>query len=128
MITNQTLIEYGKQSHAQSSAKRMIADFISRSLMVQFLFVYGEINDIKCVLCITDARFLNKLQNSMKYIGRFHISSNSELITITQTWVLSLPKLLWELKTGSLEATKVILNMVKSKLDIRCVNWGLLLP
>ncbi|CAG8600609.1 8604_t:CDS:10 [Paraglomus brasilianum] len=82
ILLYQTLIEYGKQSHAQSSTKRIIAGFVSRSLM---------------------------LQNSINYTGRFRISRSLKLMSITQSWLLSLPKLLWELKTGSLEATEEIL-------------------
>ncbi|RUP50990.1 hypothetical protein BC936DRAFT_136721 [Jimgerdemannia flammicorona] len=79
----EALLGYFKKSHAHSATKRISLEFIIQIYMIQ-----------------TDPQ----------YTGLFRIRVFSRFAKLLQAWVLGLPKLLWELKAGSMETSRVILE------------------
>ncbi|CAI2181828.1 19975_t:CDS:10 [Funneliformis geosporum] len=79
------ILDYYKRCRAQSSSKRVIIEYISKFLLVR------EISHSQVP---------------------FHIHHDAPLAKEMQTWVLSLPKLLWELKTSNIETSREILYVL----------------
>ncbi|CAG8479517.1 434_t:CDS:10 [Funneliformis mosseae] len=80
-----TILNYSKRCRAQSTSKRVIIGFISKFLMVR------EISHSQVT---------------------FHIHHDAPFAKEVQTWVLSLPKLLWELKTSNIETSQEVLYVL----------------
>ncbi|RUS34958.1 hypothetical protein BC938DRAFT_477408 [Jimgerdemannia flammicorona] len=78
----EALLGYFKKSHAHSATKRISLEFIIQIYMIQ-----------------TDPQ----------YTGLFRIRVFSRFAKLLQAWVLGLPKLLWELKAGSMETSRVFI-------------------
>ncbi|CAO3637389.1 unnamed protein product [Cunninghamella echinulata] len=76
-------IGYYKFCHSHSAAKRTMLAFIIRIYLIQSIPSYN---------------------------GRFKLQPNSQYAELMKEWLLSLPKVLWELKTAHLNTTKLILN------------------
>ncbi|KAI8647896.1 Rix1 complex component [Parasitella parasitica] len=68
-----------------STSKRVMLDFITRVYMVQ---------------------------SAPSYNGQFTISKHSELANLLKEWFLSLPKVLWQLRTNHVETSRTILNIM----------------
>ncbi|RHZ46096.1 hypothetical protein Glove_634g10 [Diversispora epigaea] len=87
-ILFEAILDYSRKCHVHSTTKRICINFISEILMsnnYNFIYCNDSLNDMQV---------------------------DSSLATSLQIWALSLPRLLWELKTNSLETTKVILNVL----------------
>ncbi|CAG8574334.1 108_t:CDS:10 [Ambispora gerdemannii] len=85
LIVCQAFIDYSKRCHSQSTTKRTCIEFIAD---------------------------IFELQSHPLYTGNFKIQSNNALSSLIQTWLLSLPKILWELKLNNLETSKKILQVM----------------
>ncbi|CAG8442068.1 8043_t:CDS:10 [Ambispora leptoticha] len=85
LIVFQAFIDYSKRCHSQSTAKRICIEFVADVF---------------------------ELQIHPLYTGNFKIQSNKALSSLIQTWLLSLPKILWELKLNNLETSKKILQIM----------------
>ncbi|KAG9303692.1 hypothetical protein G9A89_018589 [Geosiphon pyriformis] len=82
-IVFQAVIEYSNKCHNQSIARRTCIEFIAESFL---------------------------LQSHPFSTGSFHI--DSKLSSSVRRWLLSLPKVLWELKSNNLETTEKILQFM----------------
>ncbi|CAG8506298.1 27778_t:CDS:10 [Racocetra persica] len=81
----QTILDYSKRCRTQSTTKRICIEFISKILMVQSFSNYKD---------------------------SFCMQKESSLVKSLQSWVLMLPKLLYELKTDSFETSQNILTVL----------------
>lgn len=57
------------------------------------------------------------IQSIPSYNGRFKLLPNSQYAELMKEWLLSLPKVLWELKTTHLNTTKVIIYIYTNKIS-----------
>lgn len=79
------LLGYYEQCQPTSASKRVAFDFITRAYLIQ---------------------------STPSYNGQFIITPHSELATLMQSWVLSLPKFLWYLRSNHVETSRSILNIL----------------
>ncbi|CAO0792684.1 unnamed protein product [Mucor circinelloides] len=78
-------LSYYNACQPNSSSKRVMLDFITRAYMVQ---------------------------STPSYNGQFIITKHSELANMLQEWFLSLPKVLWQLRSNHIETSRSILNIM----------------
>ncbi|CAO3642235.1 unnamed protein product [Cunninghamella blakesleeana] len=77
------IIGYYKFCHAHSATKRTMLAFIIRIYLIQSIPSYN---------------------------GRFKLLPNTKYANLMKEWLITLPRVLWELKTAHLNTTKLILN------------------
>ncbi|KAI9595094.1 hypothetical protein BDF19DRAFT_442172 [Syncephalis fuscata] len=97
-ILFQAICAYGERCHATSPSRRLCVEFIAH---------------------------LTKTECHSQYKGTFRIKPRSIEAVALERWLLSLPKMLWNLKTLHPETTEVVLDALNDAVKRQCKRSSL---